>query len=144
MLTTAPQSLIIPFAFLIHNQRDTVLTLLEGTNVGGRSGLDILIQTWCENAETFQGFWPTRISALALSSLFASERPSLQQLVVKGDIVVKPETKNGECFLSCCWAVAGRSGLSGRACAVIMTRSKTKQSTRCSARVPAYTLRNVQ
>ncbi|OJT08019.1 Importin-9 [Trametes pubescens] len=98
-------SLIIPFAFLIHNQRDTVLTLLEGTNVGGRSGLDILIQTWCENAETFQGFWPTRISALALSSLFASERPSLQQLVVKGDIVVKPETKN-----------------------VIMTRSKTKQT----------------
>ncbi|KAL1950948.1 hypothetical protein VTO73DRAFT_97 [Trametes versicolor] len=99
------QSLIIPFAFLIHNQRDTVLTLLEGTNVAGRSGLDILIQTWCENAETFQGFWPTRISALALSSLFASERPSLQQLVVKGDIIVKPETKN-----------------------VIMTRSKTKQS----------------
>ncbi|KAI0778993.1 ARM repeat-containing protein [Trametes elegans] len=98
------QSLIIPFAFLIHNQRDTVLSLLEGMNVDGRSGLDILIQTWCENAETFQGFWPTRISALALSSLFASERPSLQGLTVKGDIVVKPETKN-----------------------VIMTRSKTKQ-----------------
>lgn len=109
MLTTTPQSLIIPFAFLIHNQRDTVLTLLEGTNVAGRSGLDILIQTWCENAETFQGFWPTRISALALSSLFASERPSLQQLIVKGDIIVKPETKNGECLLlclcGCCWAV---------------------------------------
>ncbi|KAL7284955.1 hypothetical protein ACG7TL_000044 [Trametes sanguinea] len=99
------QSLIIPFAFLIHNQRDTVLSLLEGMNVDGRSGLDILIQTWCENAETFQGFWPSRISALALSSLFASERPSLQTLTVKGDIIVKPETKN-----------------------VIMTRSKTKQT----------------
>ncbi|KAI0673956.1 ARM repeat-containing protein [Trametes maxima] len=88
------QSLIIPFAFLIHNQRDTVLSLLEGMNIDGRSGLDIFIQTWCENAETFQGFWPTRISALALCSLFASERPSLQTLIVKGDIVVKPETKN--------------------------------------------------
>ncbi|KAI0354778.1 ARM repeat-containing protein [Trametes cingulata] len=99
------QSLIIPFAFLIHNQRDTVLSLLESMNVDGRSGLDILIQTWCENAETFQGFWPTRISALALSALFASERPSLQNLMVKGDIIVKPETKN-----------------------VIMTRSKTKQT----------------
>ncbi|KAI0325407.1 ARM repeat-containing protein [Cubamyces sp. BRFM 1775] len=99
------QSLIIPFAFLIHNQRDTVLSLLEGMNVDGRSGLDILIQTWCENAETFQGYWPTRISALALCALFASERPSLQGLTVKGDIIVKPETKN-----------------------VIMTRSKTKQT----------------
>ncbi|KAI0829067.1 ARM repeat-containing protein [Trametes gibbosa] len=99
------QSLIIPFAFLIYNQRDTVLSLLESTNVDGRSGLDILIQTWCENAETFQGFWPTRISTLALSSLFASERPSLQHLLVKGDIIVKPETKN-----------------------VIMTRSKTRQT----------------
>ncbi|CDO77258.1 hypothetical protein BN946_scf184753.g8 [Trametes cinnabarina] len=88
------QSLIIPFAFLIYNQRDTILSLLEGINIDGRSGLDILIQTWCENAETFQGFWPSRISALALSSLFASERPSLQNLMVKGDIIVKPETKN--------------------------------------------------
>src|ERR1700681_4125182 len=65
-----PQSLVIPFAFLIYNQRDTVLLLLESTNIQGHSGLDILIHTWCENAETFQGFWPTRISNLALSGLF--------------------------------------------------------------------------
>ncbi|GBE77314.1 ARM repeat-containing protein [Sparassis crispa] len=98
------QSLVIPFAFLIHSQRDTVLTLLESTNIDGRSGLDILIQTWCENAETFQGFWATRISTLGLCSLYASERPSLQHLMVKGDLIIKPETKD-----------------------VIMTRSKTKK-----------------
>ena len=90
------QSLIIPFAFLIHNQRDTVLALLEGLSVEGTPALKILIRTWCENAETFQGFWPPRISTLALCSLYASERRSLQNLIVKGDIVVKPETKNGE------------------------------------------------
>lgn len=89
------QSLVIPFAFLIYNQRDTVLSLLESTEIQGRSSLDILIQTWCENAETFQGFWPTRISSLALSQLYAAERPSLQNLMVKGDIIVKPETQNG-------------------------------------------------
>ncbi|KAF8215831.1 ARM repeat-containing protein [Mycena galopus ATCC 62051] len=99
------QSLVIPFAFLIHNQRDTVLDLLESMNVQGRSGLDILIQTWCENAETFQGFWPSRISTMGLCQLFVSERPSLQNLMVKGDIIVKPETQN-----------------------VIMTRSRTKLS----------------
>ncbi|KAF5345146.1 hypothetical protein D9758_009691 [Tetrapyrgos nigripes] len=103
------QSLVIPFAFLINSQRDTVLSLLEEMNIqnpsGGanRTGLDVLIQTWCENAETFQGFWPSRTSTLALTQMFASERPSLQGLVVKGDLVIKPETKN-----------------------VIMTRSRTK------------------
>ncbi|EIW87234.1 ARM repeat-containing protein [Coniophora puteana RWD-64-598 SS2] len=98
------QSLIIPFAFLVHNQADTVLGLLESKNTSdGRRCLDVVMQTWCENAETFQGFWPTRISTLALSQLYASGRPSLQGLMVKGDIIVKPETSN-----------------------VIMTRSKTK------------------
>ncbi|KAG5638025.1 hypothetical protein H0H81_002226 [Sphagnurus paluster] len=97
------QSLVVPFAFLINNQRDTVLTLLEGTNVNGRSGLDILIQTWCENAETFQGFWPSRISTMGLIQLFISERPSLQNLIVKGDIIVNKSNKD-----------------------VIMTRSRTR------------------
>ena len=58
---TFVQSLVIPFAFLMQSERDTVLSLLEGIEVNGRSGLDILIQTWCENAEVFQGFWPSRV-----------------------------------------------------------------------------------
>jgi hypothetical protein len=90
------QSLVIPFAFLAYNQQDTVLYLLESTTTNGRNGLDILIQTWCENAETFQGFWQSRVSTLALTKLYASGRPSLQSLIVKGDIILKPETKNGE------------------------------------------------
>ncbi|KAF8079173.1 armadillo-type protein [Lyophyllum atratum] len=97
------QSLVIPFAFLINNQSDTVLSLLESMIVHGRSGLDILIQTWCENAETFQGFWPSRISTLGLIQLFVSERPSVQGLIVKGDIIVNKANKN-----------------------VIMTRSRTR------------------
>ncbi|KAG6849551.1 hypothetical protein H0H93_007499 [Arthromyces matolae] len=88
------QSLVIPFAFLINNQRDVVLTLLEGTYINDRSGLDILVQTWCENAETFQGFWPTRMSTLGLLQLFVSERPSLQHLIVKGDIIVNSANKD--------------------------------------------------
>ncbi|KAH0837873.1 armadillo-type protein [Lanmaoa asiatica] len=90
------QSLIIPFVFLIHNQADIVLVMLESTTVQGRTALDVLVQTWCENTETFQGFWPTRISTLTLSQLYASSPPTLQSLLVKGDIIIKPETKNGE------------------------------------------------
>ncbi|KAJ8502780.1 hypothetical protein ONZ45_g11446 [Pleurotus djamor] len=68
--------------------------MLESTSIEGRSGLDILIQTWCENAETFQGFWPLRLSTVALTQLFVSQRPSLQSLMVKGDLIIRPETKN--------------------------------------------------
>ncbi|KAH6916745.1 armadillo-type protein [Coprinopsis sp. MPI-PUGE-AT-0042] len=88
------QSLVVPFAFLVNNQRDTVLDLVEPLTIDGRSGLDILVQTWCENAETFQGYWPSRVSTLGLVQLFLSERPSLRNLVVKGDMILKPETKN--------------------------------------------------
>lgn len=73
-----------------------MLSLLESVNINGRSGLDVVIQTWCENAETFQGFWVTRTSTLALMDLFSSGRLSLQALQVKGDLIVKEETKNGE------------------------------------------------
>jgi hypothetical protein len=118
------QSLVIPFTFLIYNQRDTILNLLESSTVDGRPGLHIFIQTFCENAETFQGFWPARVSTLAICSLFASERSSLQNLTVKGDIVVKPENKNGVIYsiqLSFCLLMED--------VAVIMTRSMTKKST---------------
>jgi hypothetical protein len=96
-------------------------------DVQGRSGLDILIQTWCENAETFQGFWPGRISTMALTQLFVSERPSLQNLIVKGDIIVKPETKHGEDLISPHGSHPGAQTSS-----VIMTRSRTKTSTLCN------------
>ncbi|EPS97853.1 hypothetical protein FOMPIDRAFT_1037743 [Fomitopsis schrenkii] len=107
------QSLVVPFAFLVSNQRDTVLDLLESANIDGRSGLDILLQTWCENEETFQGFWAQRISTLAFCSLFVSNRPSLQAVVVKGDLIIKPETRN-----------------------VIMTRSKTRAVPTEFTRIP--------
>jgi hypothetical protein len=61
LLILLSQSLVIPFTYLIHTQRDAVLDLLEYIQVGGSSGLDVLLRTWCENAETFQGFWAPRM-----------------------------------------------------------------------------------
>ena len=91
-------------------------------DIGGRSGLDILIQTWCENAETFQGFWPSRISTLALTQLFLSDRQSLKNIRVKGDIIIKAETKNGKIF----HVMSQRAFMPDLV--VIMTRSRTKTS----------------
>lgn len=90
--------------------------------VNGRSGLDVLVQTWCENGATFHGFWQTRISILGLIQLFVSEHPQLKHLIVKGDIIVNNANRNGWCafrhpLLSCLtlfrlrqssWRVRGR------------------------------------
>ena len=94
---TFVQSLVIPFAFLMQSERETVLSLLANMNVNGRSGLDVLIQTWCENAEVFQGFWPSRVSTLGLCQLLISDRPSLKSIMVKGDMIVTQATKDGTC-----------------------------------------------
>ncbi|KAJ1302683.1 hypothetical protein OPQ81_002999 [Rhizoctonia solani] len=110
------QSLIVPFALLIYTQRDNVLNLLESTSVNSKSGLEVLIHAWCENAEMLQGNWPSRISALALCQMFISDRPSLRQIYVKGDIIVKPETRN-----------------------VIITRSRAKQTPHEYKSVPFQT-----
>lgn len=88
---------------MINSQPDAVLQLLETSNVDGRSGLEIFIQTFCENAETFQGDWPNRQSTLALLQLYSTAsqgRASLKNMIVKGDLIIKPETKNGESFLA--------------------------------------------
>ncbi|CAE6488834.1 unnamed protein product [Rhizoctonia solani] len=90
------QSLIVPFAFLIHTQRDNVLNLLESTSVGPKRGLDVLIHAWCKSLSTrFSSLRPSFYnSTLALCQMFLSNRPSLRQIYVKGDIIVKPETQN--------------------------------------------------
>ncbi|GJE89716.1 ARM repeat-containing protein [Phanerochaete sordida] len=110
---TFVQSLVIPFAFLIHTgHRDTVLNLLQGITVSvngaNKSGLEVLLQTWTENAETFQGLWASRVSTLALMDLFVASfmdgGERLRNVTVKGELVLRAETRN-----------------------VIMTRSRTKQ-----------------
>ena len=114
-----------------------MLDLLEGQTVDGTPALEVLVRTWCENAETFQGFWPPRVSTLALCACFASARTSLQNVIIKGDIIVKPETKNGECPpLRLSRRPPGAHDLSRVSCSVgvgglvIMTRSRTKKSAR--------------
>lgn len=56
------QSLIVPFAYLIYTQRDAVLEMLEHARLAdGRSGLQVLLEAWCENGETFIGLKATRL-----------------------------------------------------------------------------------
>lgn len=81
-----------------------------------KSGLEVLLQTWTENAETFQGFWAGRINTLALMDLFvASFAPGgerLRGVMVKGELVVKAETRDGESVCSS-YRAPSRSGDGG-------------------------------
>jgi len=104
---TFMQSLLIPFALLIHTQRDTVLQLLESTQVPdtGRSGLEVFVEAFCENVTTFQGFYPQRVSNWRCAIFSYRRDRALQGLHVKGNMVIKPEMSN-----------------------VIVTRSRAKKS----------------
>ncbi|EPQ29170.1 uncharacterized protein PFL1_03457 [Pseudozyma flocculosa PF-1] len=106
------QSLIVPIAFLMHRddaQAKQVMDLLEGiaiapsTGGGGGadeassaaasgSGLEVLLRKWVENADTLQGFWQQRISAMALCKVVGSGRRLLGEVVVRGDLI--PDTSN--------------------------------------------------
>lgn len=92
---TFTQSLILPFAYLMHNQTDTVLDLLENVTVDGKSGVEILLRAWTDNVDSILGFWSNRISSVALSKLLLTNRPSLNNLTVKGDLVVNKANSGG-------------------------------------------------
>lgn len=60
---------------------------------------------------------------MGLTKLLASERSSLHNLMVRGELIVKPEMKHGEYITPCCI-----SSIILTDSLVIMTRSKTKTS----------------
>ncbi|KAG0175607.1 Importin 9 [Apophysomyces sp. BC1015] len=84
------QSLVLVFAHLIISQQDTILQFLGSTNVNGKSGLEILMPIWCDYYDGFSGYYSIKVSAIALSKIFLVNDPRLQDITVKGEIVVNP------------------------------------------------------
>ncbi|KAI8076801.1 armadillo-type protein [Halteromyces radiatus] len=84
------QSLVLIFAQLINSQQDSVFEFLSTTTINGKSGLDILMTHWVDNYESFSGYYTLKVSAIALSKVFLINDPRLQNMKVKGEIVVNP------------------------------------------------------
>jgi hypothetical protein len=55
------QSLILVFAHLINTQMETVVQFLVSVNIDGRNGLEILLPVWCENHDSFSGFYALKV-----------------------------------------------------------------------------------
>jgi hypothetical protein len=81
------QTLVLVFAHYIHTQLDTVLSFLQSINIEGKDGLTILMNTWCDNHDSFQGFHTIKVSASALSILYMSQDSRVSNIQVKGDLV---------------------------------------------------------
>lgn len=80
----------------MHSQTDTVLDLLHSVNIDGKSGTEILLPAWTDNAELFLGFWNNRVSTYALTKLVLSRHPSLDKIEVKGDLIVDSDSSGGK------------------------------------------------
>lgn len=93
----------MPLAFLIHTDLAATLSILENILLPAPhssdpvTALEVLLRSWCENSETFQGSWAIRISSLAMSALFSASasRETLRNIRVRGDMIVDESTKNG-------------------------------------------------
>lgn len=121
------QSLIMPFALLIYLQPDAVLELVE--QIGSlpdttESALHLLVRSWCDHVETWQGFWNNRVSALALANLLLSSKASLKHIVVRGNLIVEPSAGKSNAFYSDFAMVAARRLT--RMIAGILTRSMSR------------------
>lgn len=83
------QSLILVFARLsIASPRD-VVDFLSQVDIHGENGLHVVLAKWLENSVNFAGYDAIRQNVVALSKLYDLEDARIQQIGVKGDLLVQ-------------------------------------------------------
>jgi hypothetical protein len=85
------QTLVMVFAQLFSRETypmETIVYFLAQLDLGGNSGLEMLVNVWCENHSSFVGFYDCKVSAVALAKLVGKRDERLFGVVVKGDIIV--------------------------------------------------------
>ncbi|EIW71451.1 hypothetical protein TREMEDRAFT_42834 [Tremella mesenterica DSM 1558] len=87
------QSLVLPFAYLFVEHTEEILELLSKLDARMPDGsttlaLPVVLNQWCEMSDTISGSWNIRVSDLGLARLFMAPVPLLQQIQVKGDMII--------------------------------------------------------
>ncbi|KAJ2601154.1 hypothetical protein GGF39_001395 [Coemansia sp. RSA 1721] len=80
-------SLLPLYAHLVAHHPSEVVGLLDSMAFDGRSGLPIVLDAWFRNFLDIQGYYSRKVSAVALTRLFALEDPRVAGLVVQGDLI---------------------------------------------------------
>lgn len=83
------QSLILVFARLTLVSPREVVDFLVQVDIGGQSGLNVVMSKWLENSVNFAGYDEIKQNIIALSKLYNLEDPRLAQVQVKGDLIIQ-------------------------------------------------------
>ncbi|KAL4909305.1 hypothetical protein BDW74DRAFT_146356 [Aspergillus multicolor] len=83
------QSLILVFARLTLVSAREVVDFLAQVDIGGQSGLPIVMSKWLENSVNFAGYDEIKQNIIALATLYNLEDPRLAHVQVKGDLIVQ-------------------------------------------------------
>ncbi|KAL4807688.1 armadillo-type protein [Aspergillus unguis] len=83
------QSLILVFARLTLISAREVVDFLAQVDIGGQTGLPIVMSKWLENSVNFAGYDEIKQNIIALATLYNLEDPRLAQVQVKGDLIVQ-------------------------------------------------------
>ncbi|XHG04435.1 hypothetical protein AWENTII_007703 [Aspergillus wentii] len=82
------QSLILVFARLTLISPREVVDFLVQVDIGGQSGLPVVMSKWLENSVNFAGYDEIKQNIIALAKLYQLEDPRLAQVQVKGDLII--------------------------------------------------------
>ncbi|KAI9007390.1 armadillo-type protein [Gaertneriomyces semiglobifer] len=83
------QQLVMVFVHLLNTQPQAlVIDFLATMDLDGRSGLEVVVNAWCDTFGDFHGFYNIKASAVAMTKVFAAGDGRVQGLMVKGDEIV--------------------------------------------------------
>lgn len=95
------QSMIIPFAYLFGTEHtEQTLNLLMSFNPvtvspgATQPALDLVLQKWCDVADTITGSWNIRVNDLGLCKLFTVPSDAIRRVMVKGDLIITEANRN--------------------------------------------------
>lgn len=83
------QSLILVFARLTLISAREVVDFLAQVNLGGQSGLVVVLSKWLENSVNFAGYDEIKQNIFALARLYELADPRVAEVPVKGDLVIQ-------------------------------------------------------
>ncbi|KAJ5690523.1 Armadillo-like helical [Penicillium macrosclerotiorum] len=83
------QSLILVFARLTLISAREVVDFLAQVNLGGQSGLVVVLSKWLENSVNFAGYDEIKQNIFALARLYELADPRLAEVPVKGDLIIQ-------------------------------------------------------
>ncbi|EAS34950.1 importin beta-5 subunit [Coccidioides immitis RS] len=83
------QSLILVFARLSLVSTRDVIDFLAQLDIGGSSGLNVVLSKWLESSVNFVGFDEIRQNVIALAKLYALGDQRISEVQVKGDLIIQ-------------------------------------------------------